>query len=79
MTESNVRMVNYLDVILTLQDGSLIPYHKPDEMIQYISKECNDPPSVIKQLLAFIEKRLSNHSSDVKKYSKNLEFIKKIH
>ena len=30
-------------------DGSLKPYHKPDNIIQYINKEPNYPPSIIKK------------------------------
>ena len=66
VTESYARIVNYLGATLNLQDGFLKLYLKPVEMIQYINKECNHPPNVIKQLPAFIGKRLSNHSSDEK-------------
>ena len=32
--ESSLRIVNYLDVTLNLNDGSFRPYHKPDDIIQ---------------------------------------------
>ena len=63
--ESNLRIVNYLDVTLNLNNGSFKPYHKPDN-IQYINKESNDPPGIIKHMPVSIEKRLSNNSSDEK-------------
>ena len=66
MAESNLKIVNYLDVTLNLNNGSFKPYHKPDDIIQYINKESNHPPSIIEQLLASIEKWLSNNSSDEK-------------
>ena len=66
VAESNLKIVNYLDVTLNLNNGSFKPYHKPDDIIQYINKESNHPPSIIEHLLASIEKRLSNHSSDEK-------------
>ena len=66
MAESNVRIVNYLDVRLNLNNGSFKPYHKPDDIIQYINKESNHPPSIIKHLPASVEKLLSNNSSNEK-------------
>ena len=44
---------------LHLNDGSFRLYHKPD-IIQYINKESNHPPNIIKHLPTSIEKRLSN-------------------
>ena len=64
--ESNLRIVNYLDVTLNLNNGSFKPYHKLDDIIQYVNKESNHLPSIITHLQVFIEKRLSNDSSDEK-------------
>ena len=66
VAESNLNIVNYLDVTLNLNNGSFKPYHKPDDIIQYINKESNHPPSITEHLPASIEKRLSNISSDQK-------------
>ena len=66
VAESNLKIVNYLDVTLNLNNGSFKPYHKPDDIIQYINKESNHPPSIIEHLAASIEKRLSNNSSNEK-------------
>ena len=66
VAESNLKIVNYLDVTLNLNNGSLKPYHKQDDIIQYINKESNHPPSIIEHLPASIQKRLSNNSSDEK-------------
>ena len=68
VAKSNLRIVNYLDVTLNLNSGSFKPYHKPDDIIHYINKESNHPPSIIKHLPASIEKRLSNNSSDEKMF-----------
>ena len=38
VAESNLKIVNYLDVTLNLNNGSFKPYHKPDDIIQYINK-----------------------------------------
>ena len=64
VAESNLKIVNYLDVTLNLNNGSFKPCHKPDDIIQYINKESNHHPSIIEHLPASIEKRLSNNSSD---------------
>ena len=66
VAESNFRIVNYLDVILNFNNGSFKPYHKPDDIAQYLNKKSNHPPSIINHLPASIEKRLSNNSSDKK-------------
>ena len=59
MTESNLRIVNYLDVTLKLNGGSLRPCDKPYDIIQYVNKESN----LITHRSASIEKRLSDNPS----------------
>ena len=61
--ESKQKLVNYLDVTLNLQDGTFRPYHKPNDQIQYIHKESNHPPNIIKRIPVSIGTRLSNLSS----------------
>ena len=56
--------VDYLDITLNLLDGTYKPYQKPENTLQYIHKESNHPPYIIKQILMTIETRLSNHSSN---------------
>ena len=68
VAESNLKIVNHLDVTLNLNNGSFKPYHKPDDIIQYINKESNHPPSIIEHLPASTENRLSNNSSDEKMF-----------
>ena len=46
VAESNLRIVNYLDVTLNLSDGFFRPCDKPDD-IQFINKEFNHPPNLI--------------------------------
>ena len=42
VAESNLRIVNYLDVTLNLNNGSFRPCDKPGDITQYI-KESNHP------------------------------------
>ena len=60
VSESNLRIANYLDVTLNLNDGFYKPHHKPNDIIQFINKESNNPPNFIKHLSASIEKLISN-------------------
>ena len=59
----NMKVVNYLDVTLNLNDGTFRPYHKPNDEISYVHKDSNHPPAITKQLPISIESRLSNLSS----------------
>ena len=56
----NMKIVNYLDITFNLNDGTYKPYSKPNENTNYINKESNHPPNVIKQLPTSIEKRIVN-------------------
>ena len=58
VAESNLRIVNYLDMTLNLNDGSFKPYLKRDDINEYINKESNHPPNLIKHLPESIEKQL---------------------
>ena len=57
--ESNRKIVNYLDINLSLKDGTFRPYVKSDDQIQYIHTESSHPRN-IKHIPASIETRLSN-------------------
>ena len=58
----NMKIVNYLDVTLHLNNGSYRPYRKPTEETNYIHVNCDHPSSILKQLPMSIEKRLSSSS-----------------
>ena len=62
--ETWIKVVDYLDVTLNLSDGSYKPFHKPNSEINYIHRESNHPPTIIKQLPLSVESRLSKLSSD---------------
>ena len=71
VAESKIRIVDYLDVTLNLNGGSFRPCHKPYDIIQYINKESNHPPNLIKHLSATAEKRLSSNPSDKKVFKES--------
>ena len=64
----NMKIFNYLDVKLNLNDGSYRPYKKLNDETNYIHVNSDHPrpppsPSILKQLLVSIEKQLSSLSS----------------
>ena len=55
--QCNMKVVNYLDVIFNLNDGTYKPYTKPNNEIKCIRNNSNHPPSVIRQIPLSIESR----------------------
>ena len=62
--DTNLTIVNFLDITLDLHNDKFFPYRKPNDFPVYIHKESNHPPHVAKQLPISINKRLNNISSD---------------
>ena len=57
--QCNMKLGNYLDVTLNLNNSNYKPYQKPDNEILYFHKDSNHPPSILKQIPTSIEKRIS--------------------
>ena len=68
--EANLHTVNYLDVTFDLRKDAYLPYRKPNNPPVYINNCSNHPPTVIKQLLKSISKRLSDLSSNEEMFEK---------
>ena len=64
--ETNLKVVNFLDVTFNLPKNSFRPYKKPNDELLYIHTSSNHPPQIIKQLPDSISERLSKNSSDEK-------------
>ena len=60
--------MNYLDVTFNLTDSSYRPFSKTNNEINYIHKQLNHPPSIIKQLPLSVEKRLHKLFSNEKTF-----------
>ena len=76
--ESNLRIVNYLDVTLNLHGGSFRPCNKPDDVLSTLTKNF----TTLLILLSTCEHLLENGFQTIllmKKYFKNQLFIMKIH
>ena len=62
-SEANVKVVDFLDVVFDLENGSYKPYMKPNNTPQYVHKLSNHPPSILKNIPQNVNKRLSSISS----------------
>ena len=62
--ESNLTVVNFLDITLDLHNEKYYPYRKPNDKPIYIHRDSNHPPHVTKQIPKAINKRLNEISSD---------------
>ena len=78
--DSNLKIVNYLDVTFNLNDSTYRPYETLDNIIQYIYDESNHPPNIIKQIPKIIEKRFSQLSSNEEIFNESAFFYEdKLH
>ena len=48
--ETNLKIVNFLDMTFNLINVSYKPYKKPVDTLLYINKNSNHPPQIIKKL-----------------------------
>ena len=62
--ETNLKVVDFLDITFNLASGTYKPYKKPNDSLSYINKCSNHPPQIIKQLPKIINDRLSTNSSN---------------
>jgi hypothetical protein len=60
--EANLKIINFLDICMDLDANTYKPYIKPNTTPLYIHSQSNHPPTVIKNLPAGINKRLSTIS-----------------
>ena len=67
--DSNLKITNFLDITLNLNNGKHYPYRKPNDRPMYIHKQSNHPPNIIKNLPASISRRISD-THTMKKYSR---------
>ena len=60
---TNLPVVQYLDVEFDLRNGTYKPYKKPNNTPLYVNVKSNHPPTVLKHIPKGIAKRLSEISS----------------
>ena len=62
--ETNLKVVNFLDMTFNLMNDSCKPYKKSNNTLLYINKISNHPPQIIKKLSKTINDRLCRNSSN---------------
>ena len=60
--ETNLKIVDFLDITFNLNNSMSKPYKKPNDLLLYIKKSSNHPSQIIKQLPKIINNRLSKNS-----------------
>ena len=68
--ETGLKIVNFLDVTLNLNNNTYQPYKKPNDTLLYVHTSSNHPKQIIKQIPKSINERLQNHSSNKKVFDK---------
>ena len=68
--QTNLKIVNYLDVTFNLNNGTYCPYRKPNNQPLYINAKSNHPPNIIKQLPDSISRRISDNSCNEDEFNK---------
>ena len=48
--ETNLKLVDFLDITFNLNNGTYRPYKKPNDLLLYINKSSNHPPQIINHL-----------------------------
>ena len=61
--QTNIKIVNFLDVEMDLDTGTYQPYRKPDNKLVYLNRKSNHPPTFIKKIAKAIAKQISDISS----------------
>ena len=62
--QCNLKIINFLDITLDLNNGTYKPYRKPNDEAIYVHAKSNHPKNITKQLPISIETRLSQLSSN---------------
>ena len=57
--QANLKVVNFLDVTLDLNTGLYKPFMKPNDIPVYVDMKSNHPPSILKNIPAAVNKRVS--------------------
>ena len=76
--ETNIKIVDFLDITFNLNNGTHRPYQKPNDLLLYIKKSSNHPPQIINQLPKVINKRLSRNPSNEEVFNSSKYQYKKI-
>ena len=62
--ETNLKIVNFLDITLNLNNGKVYPYRKPNDKPVYVHSLSDHPSAIINNIPDSINRRLTDISSD---------------
>ena len=60
--ECNLQITDFLDATFDLRTDKYYPYRKDNNQLLYINKQSNHPPTIIKQILSMVIRRISDIS-----------------
>ena len=63
--EPNLKVTEFLDVLLDLNSGTYRAWIKPEQIINYVHKESNHPAHIIKNIPLEVQRRLNLLSSNI--------------
>ena len=75
--EGNVKVVDFLDVVLDLETGSFKPFTKVNANTKYVSPQSSHPPSIISNIPDGINRRLCSISSSEEMFQKEVDHYQK--
>ena len=75
--QTNLKIVNFLDVTFNLVTGTYQPYTKPNDQPLYINKKSNHPPNIIKAIPESITRRINDISSSKEIFEAAVPFYDK--
>ena len=61
---ANLKVIQFLDITLDLENEVFKPYIKPGDRPLYVSSDSNHPPSILKNIPLSINRRLSSISAN---------------
>ena len=61
--QTNYKIFNFLNIEMNVDTRTYRPYRKPDNMLVYINRKSNHPPTIINRIPKAIAKRISEISS----------------
>ena len=62
-SKANLKVVEFLDVVLDLENEKYCPFIKPGDRPKYVNANSNHPPAILKNIPLAVNRRLSSISS----------------
>lgn len=73
----NIKKTDFLDLQLDLEKNQFRPYHKTNQIPEYVNIKSNHPPMIIKEIPKIIERRVSTLSASENVFNEEKPFYEK--